>query len=218
MNPHAEWSPRAGESSVILPDGSIILMGGSFTSPTMGPIIVTCQNDVWRSTDNGASWKLITSNPGWPARVTHSSVVTPDGTIVLMGGSSCGAGLLNDVWQSKDGGLTWNLVNASAGWVPRVEFSAVVTKDGSIVLLGGIDPNERNDVWRSDDEGATWTEVNASAGWSARRGQSSVVTPDDKIILIGGFTGEVNLTRRVLNDVWESGDSGATWNLVNKSA
>lgn len=216
MNPHAEWSTRSSESSVILPDGSIILTGGSTDTSKNGPITSICHNDVWRSTDNGATWKLITSTAGWPGRASHSSVVMPDGTIVLMGGSTCDVGLMNDVWQSRDGGLTWNMVNASAGWPPRVEFSAVVTKDGSIVLMGGIDPYPRNDVWRSNDGGATWREVNASAGWSSRKGQSTVVTPDDQIILMGGFTGEINLTTRVLNDVWESDDSGTTWKIVKK--
>jgi hypothetical protein len=217
VNPHADWSSRGGERCVILPDGSIILMGGStVTSPH--PPFNTCHNDVWGSTDNGATWKLINSNAGWSARGSYSSVVMPDGTIILMGGSSCGVGLVNDVWRSKDGGLTWNLVNSSAGWSPRIDFSAVVTKDGSIILMGGNDRSRKNDVWRSNDEGATWTEVNASAEWPARYGQSSVVTPDDKIIMMGGFTGEINLTTRVLNDVWESDDYGATWKLVNKSA
>ncbi len=215
MNSHAEWSTRSAESSVMLHDGTIILTGGS-TVTNPHPPFNTCHNDVWRSTDNGVAWTRINPAAGWPGRAGHSNVVMPDGTIILIGGSVCGVGLVNDVWQSRDGGLTWNLVNASAGWQPRVEFSAVVTKAGSIILMGGRDPYERNDVWRSNDEGATWTEVNASAGWSARSGQSNVVTPDDKIIMMGGFTGELNLTRRVLNDVWESDDSGETWKMVKK--
>jgi BNR repeat-like domain/Galactose oxidase, central domain len=218
VNPHAEWSSRAGESCVILPDGKIILTGGS-TQTSPHPPFNTCNNDVWQSTDNGTTWKLINSNAEWPARAVHSSVVMPDGTIVLMGGSVCGSGTVNDVWRSKDGGLTWKMVNASAGWQPRVDFSTGVTKNGSIVLMGGTYTNSIvNDVWRSNDEGSTWTEVNASAGWSARDSQSAVITPDDKIILMGGKTGEINLTRRVLNDVWESDDYGATWKLVKKSA
>src|SRR5665647_827275 len=43
MTSSAGWSARASHSSVAMPDGSIVLMGGSYG---------TLKNDVWRSTDN----------------------------------------------------------------------------------------------------------------------------------------------------------------------
>ncbi|MDO9323690.1 MAG: hypothetical protein Q7T80_01905, partial [Methanoregula sp.] len=55
------------------------------------------KNDVWQSTDNGATWTQITSSPGWSARYGHSSVVMPDGSIMLMGGDD--GGYKNDVWR-----------------------------------------------------------------------------------------------------------------------
>ena len=196
INASAGWSARYGHSSVVLPDGSIVITGGSGYT-----------NDTWRSTDSGATWTEVNASSGWSGRVGHSSVVLPDGSIVLMGGY--GGGFKNDVWRSTDKGATWTEVNASAGWSARYGHSSVVMPDGSIILIGGGDSNSHfwNDIWRSTDKGATWTRITASAGWSARQSQSSVVLPDGSIVLIGGWSHGSGYTK----DVWRSTDKGATW-------
>ena len=78
MNASAGWTARDGHSSVVMPDGSIVLMGG-FDG-------VAFKNDTWRSTDNGTTWTLVNASAGWSGRFYHSSVAMPDGSIVLMGG------------------------------------------------------------------------------------------------------------------------------------
>ena len=51
---------------------------------------------MWRSTDNGATWTQLTASAEWSIRGAHSSVVVPDGSIVLMGGSNTGN---HDTWR-----------------------------------------------------------------------------------------------------------------------
>jgi N-acetylneuraminic acid mutarotase len=205
------WGPRAGHSSVAMPDGSIVLMGGYFMPGYSG-------SDVWRSTDNGATWTLQTGQPGWTVRSGHSSVAMPDGSIVLMGGGhDWYAPTNNDVWRSTDNGVTWTQLTAHAGWTARSHQSSVAIPDGSIVLMGGYDATgARNDVWRSTDNGATWTQMNASAGWSGRSGHTSVVMPDGSIVLMGGAGGAGGDT--YFNDVWRSTDNGATWTQLTVHA
>jgi hypothetical protein len=92
-----------------MPDGSIVLMGGRIGNDY--------GNDTWRSTDDGATWSEVNTSAGWSARYGQSSVVMPDGNIILMGGytSIVRAGIRkNDVWRSADEGATWTLVTASA--------------------------------------------------------------------------------------------------------
>ncbi|MFA5414208.1 MAG: PKD domain-containing protein [Methanoregula sp.] len=199
MNASSGWSAREGHTSVVLPDGSIVLMGGIDNSNR--------KNDTWRSTDSGLKWTLMNASSGWSPRYGHTSVVLPDGSIVLMGGYGGG----NDVWRSTDSGATWGLVNASAGWSPRDGHTSVVLPDGSIVLMGGDDTSSKNDVWRSTDNGATWALVNANPGWGVRGGHSSVVMGDGSIVTMGRHSGS-------MNDVWRSSDKGVTWTQINASA
>jgi len=205
VNASAGWTQRWLHSSVAMPDGSIVLMGGYDGY---------FRNDVWRSTDNGATWIEVNASAGWTQRWLHSSVAMPDGSIVLMGGWDNTYNYKNDVWRSTDNGATWIEVNASAGWTPRDHHSSVAMPDGSIVLMGGYDGYFRNDVWRSTDNGATWIEVNASAGWTPRYFHSSVAMPDGSIVLMGGWDNTYNYK----NDVWRSTDNGTTWIQVNASA
>jgi len=227
LNASAGWSFRSGHSSVAMPDGRIVVMGG-FNNVT-GLI-----NDVWQSTDNGVTWMQVNASAGWAPRYGHSSVVLADGSILVMGGFvgasqgtslppsklslsrgfADGSSITNDVWRSTDNGVTWTLVNASAGWSARSYQRTVVMPDGSIILMGGADTNGiKNDVWQSTDNGVTWTQVTGSAGWSARSYPSSVVMPDGSIVLAGGedITG-------IRNDVWRSTDNGVTWTQVAGSA
>jgi len=202
VTPAAAWSQRSTHTSVVLPNGSIILMGGANSSGYF--------DDTWRSIDNGATWTLMNASSGWSQRGWHSSVVMPDRSIVLMGGGNSTA-YFNDTWRSIDSGATWTLMNASSGWQPRFGFSSVVMPDDSIVLMGGgNDTVYFNDTWRSIDSGATWTLMNASSGWQRRFGFSSMVMPDNSIVLTGGVGDSA-----ILNDTWRSTDGGATWTLMN---
>jgi N-acetylneuraminic acid mutarotase len=187
-----------------MPDGSIVLTGGSSDT-------VPSYNDVWRSTDNGATWTEMTADAGWSGRNGLSVVATPDNSIVLMGGNDFN-GDKSDIWRSTDDGATWTEMNPHAGWPPRSYQSSVAMQDGSIVLMGGVgDTNNNishyNDVWRSTDDGATWTEMNPHAGWPPRLYQSSVAMQDGSIILVGGE----DTGGRHPDNVLRSTDYGATW-------
>ncbi|MFA5415133.1 MAG: PKD domain-containing protein, partial [Methanoregula sp.] len=206
VNASAGWSARRDHSSVAMPDGSIILMGGWNG--------VTMKNDVWRSTDTGATWSLVNASAGWSARRELSSVALPDGSIVITGGCDSG-GLKNDTWRSTDYGANWTRMTANAKWSKRSDHSSVAMPDGSIIITGGWLDYGRytNDTWRSIDNGATWSLVNASSGWTARYHPSSVVLSDRSISLMGGED-----TGGLKNDTWRSTDNGATWTQLTASA
>ncbi|WP_284738429.1 Kelch repeat-containing protein [Methanoculleus oceani] len=197
VNASAGWTPRHWHTSVALPDGSIVLMGGWDSTYLQ-------VNDVWRSTDYGATWEEVaTSGPIWTPREDHAAVTMPDGSIVLMGGYD--GTRLNDVWRSDDGGATWTQQTEHAGWTARAFHTAVTMPDGSIVLMGGHDGAMKNDVWRSTDNGTTWEPL-PDAGWDARYAHTSVVLPDGSILVMGG---EDNGMIR-LNDTWRLQPAGST--------
>jgi len=169
--------------------------------------------------DYTGTWELVNENAAWPARYSFSSVVLPEGSIVLTGGFDTDNEPRGDVWRSTDGGETWTRLLLAAPWSRRADHSSVTLPDGSIVLMGGRDAalgagNGKNDVWLSTDGGATWTEQTGSAPWEARFAHKSVVLPDGSIILTGGV--DSSLTEK--NDVWRSTDKGETWERLTANA
>ncbi len=60
---------RHGHSSVVLSDGSALVMGGYDYSLT---------SDVWKTVNGGASWILVTSSAGWEGKkILHLSSSRP---------------------------------------------------------------------------------------------------------------------------------------------
>jgi PKD repeat protein len=212
----AEWSRRFLHTSVVLPDDSIVLMGG-----TDGQMEGTVYNDVWRSTDKGATWMEMTPYAEWEARAGHISVALHDGSIVLLSGAtygSNGAGepYLGDVWRSTNGGATWIEQNSSA-FEQKAFSSAVVLTDDTIVVTGGYyhsDTWTLRTTWRSTDKGVTWELQSMSAPWILS-GHSSVVLPNNNVLLMGGFEGYItnpeDASGTLFNDMWQSSDKGGNW-------
>ena len=139
------FTSGSGHSLVALPGGDIIVMGGMWGTPL---------NEVWRSADKGQTWTAQTTAARWTARERSSAVAMPYESIILMGGNLYWGGnnYANDVWRSTDKGVSWTLVNASAGWSKRHSSSSVVLPDGSIILTGGY---YNNDVWRLQPAGSS---------------------------------------------------------------
>jgi len=196
MTGDAGWSPRFGHTSVVLSDGSIVLMGGLGSEGRL--------NDVWRSSDYGATWTRVDRSQSWTPRYVHCSVAMPDDSIILMGGSDASGSFANDVWRSADRGSTWTEIMASAAWSGRQHQSCAVLDDSRIVLMGGYGSGTLlNDVWQSDDAGMNWARISGFTPWSPRYGQASVEMPDGSLILIGGVLGGATGTPgNYGNDVW----------------
>jgi hypothetical protein len=211
----------------VTPDGSIILMGGKELDSGS-----SYKNDVWRSTDNGTTWTLVNASAGWTARYSHTSVVMPDRSIVLLGGYGS-TGNKNDVWRSTDNGATWTLVNASAGWTAGYYHSSVVMPDGSIIIMGGYSEGGggyKNDVWRLMTAGSS--AQNPSHSYT-RRGVYTVAlqvfnsngyTRAEKsgYINVGNITSKIGIFRPTSgiwsldsngNFAWEGSDVSLSWGL-----
>ena len=233
----AGWSPRAGHTSVAMPDSSIVLMGGADITTDDN------KNDMWRSVDNGVTWTQLTASAGWSPRAYHTSVALADGSIVLMGGEA--GGFCSDVWRFSPVGsslqnplhtytatgiypVTLQVYNTN-GYsslqktdyitpAPVVAFNGTPVSGGLPLNVTFTDESAGNPTgwaWFFGDETYTegWTEATASAGWSARWDHTSVAMPDGSIVLMGGDDG-----LGYKKDVWRSVDNGATWTEATASA
>jgi hypothetical protein len=82
------WSPRFTHGGVLLPDGSIWLMGGYDGMQNLR------FNDVWRSPDGGVTWDMVTESAPWDERQIPNNVVAVNDRIILIGGD-----YKRDVWE-----------------------------------------------------------------------------------------------------------------------
>ena len=194
---------------------TMYVMGGI----KFGPL--TRYDEVWQSTDRGASWTQATNatDPKFSPRSAAAAVVLGSAgaaKLYVIGGittSGAGNAGLDDVWESGDG-ASWTHVNASAAasdkFAARSAHSAVAVGDTVYVIAGDQGGGTRRDVWTSGDKGASWTHVNVSAAsgdkFPARRNHASAAR-GGALYVIGGGEGSTQL----FNDVWKSTDGGASW-------
>lgn len=151
-------------------------------------------------------WIQCATSCPWSARSSHTSVVTPDGRIWVLGGAAWITDY-NDVWYSYDG-KTWTQATSGAGWSKRMGHASAVTPDGRIWVFGGYSiysGSTHNDVWYSSN-GVSWTQWTSSAPWDPRADFPAVTTPDGKVWIFGGYNYNTNA---YYGDVWYF--TGTTW-------
>jgi hypothetical protein len=126
---------------------------------------------VWQSTD-GVTWSSLTTTAGWGNRSGGAGGIWSYlGQLYILGGIISNTTVLQDVWKSTDGGVTWSSIAASTAIGLRSR-GAYFTFNNKMWFMGGSDATgnvngTHNDVWTSTD-GITWTLVTAGAGWSIR--------------------------------------------------
>jgi hypothetical protein len=93
----------------------------------------------------------------------------------------------NDVWVSKDEGITWELLLEHAPWSERQGQVLLVWKD-LLWLIGGLHPKLNTgvgDSWFTTD-GSNWKKTNSDGPWRGRE-DHGVVVWKDSLWLVGGM-------------------------------
>ena len=199
----AQWSPRLHFCCLSTKDGSrIFVLGGDDGD---------YRSDVWVSTDKCRSFSLVNPSCPWAARGEFNSAITQDGQCMLVcGGRTVGdpVKLLNDVWRSSDGGISWTQLLISAPWSPRAGASIVLTDESQLFIMCGNQGYQDccDDIWASADFGKTW-KLQPSKKWQARTAAPLVYDEISREILLLGGTAA---NGRGLDDVWASRD-GVSW-------
>ena len=221
----APWGPRWEHTASVMTDGSIIITGG------YSPSLPGALNDVWRSTDKGATWVQRTASASWAARMGHSAVVDPTGTLlyIMAGNTANSVTYYHDVWVSSDYGATWTNKTTAAGWSVRTGACAAGFSDGSFVLTcggyyeyfsgsGGYwELVYYNDTWNSTDQGATWVQQSFGFPGTRRAGAGQAILSDGSLVVLGGLYVSYSAppspvpTYLYLNDVRRTTTEGSTW-------
>ena len=195
INCDAPWTRRAG-LQVVESDGAFYLMGGRTARPPMDPPIPgdsDIWSDVWKSTDQGATWEQLLESDGahWPARAYFRALTKGEEMFVL-------------------GGQNFIVIPNPKCPPPYVDCNPFLSVSEFF-----------NDVWSSTD-GVNWTELTSEAGWSGRAGLSAIVFNDEIYVIGGSYLDDDAIIggpplRIYYNDVWKSSD-GVNWTQLVEEA
>ena len=105
------------------------------------------------STMNGLSWALLSNNRFTFSPREGSAVAYYDNCFFVFGGMDASGNALNDIYYSKDNGITWNntMYVMPEEYALRGYSSIAVDKNNYILLFGGKagkDTNVLNELWR----------------------------------------------------------------------
>ncbi|MDN3637673.1 Ig-like domain-containing protein [Simiduia curdlanivorans] len=140
----------------------------------------------------------------WGALVKHK-VVTHEGRLLLVGGSSYYGEPPVDTWSSNDG-IDWSLENSGSITSRRYD-SGLASFKGKLWFIGGRFNSTYGDIWSSLD-GSTWTQDVALAEFGKRKFIHLMVI-GAKLYLVGGYNDSFQFT----NDVWVTED-GIAWQKI----
>ncbi len=196
-----------------LPLQEIIGLSLDRTSPVNNrTLFVTAEGDVYKSTDDGATWTLVFDCDG----CRFTAVDYFNGQLVYAGGE-------NGVWRSQDGGLTWTDISLpEMKATPGNSYWDYTSYDG--VFDVRTDPDqpgrvyvtvlgENKGLYRSDDQGNSWTKL---------------LTDDfmRKVAIVPGHNHLIYATSSsaiseggydpASHGIWFSHDSGQSWSQQNQ--
>ncbi|MGL4367764.1 MAG: hypothetical protein ACRCTQ_05760 [Brevinemataceae bacterium] len=187
-------------------DDKIFIAGGTInndTPTTMAspPSLGTFTNDIWYTTrsSSGATWQKITDQADWPAR-TQGRILVIENRLILIGGYENRGGTVtpvNDVWESRDQGKTWKLINpggnvgttTSAGAPPKADSEnagmLAGVAYGSILFM--VNPADRA-LFYSTDGGTSWYKSATGFGTTTPIYGAQLVAYNNHLYLLGGQT------------------------------
>jgi hypothetical protein len=171
-----------GQSSTLLPDGSILLAGGlSASGPTAAAALLTGE------TVTPLADRLFT------ARAWHSATVLSSGKVAIIGGVGDAGEVISAVeeFDPKDRSF---LSLKVAGLAARSHHTATLLSDGSVLIVGGLSATGKTlsdgQLW-DPRTGNIVTLINGLK--TPRSDHSATLQPDGTVLIKGGVDSQGNI-------------------------
>lgn len=177
-------------------------------------------NGIYKSTDSGQSWELLSSTTSNTPTTTHANGdfdfvwdIVVDHTDAVK--DVVFAAVINGIYKSEDGGTTWDLSlgDTTAG---VSSYTTVQITDQGVLYAALGSGSPAAGVWRSDDQGDTWIDISPSTLPSTGRIVIGLNPLADKLFLLVNRNGSQH---QLWHYTYLSGDgSGAGGSWEDRSA
>jgi photosystem II stability/assembly factor-like uncharacterized protein len=195
-------SPASGQQWLPLgPDGGTVR---SLTFDPKNPdhiFLGTSAGRLYQSMDNGASWSRY-AHLGSASEMVLDHIIVDQANprnIYVAAWNAQSPNSDGDVFRSKDGGRTWDLLADVHG--KSVRALAMAATDPRILVAGALDG-----IFRSRDGGDTWTRISPEHHAEIKNVESVAVDPTNPDVI---YAGTWHLP-------WKTGDGGKTWHSIKK--
>ena len=181
--------------------------GGTVRSLTFDPknpdhiFLGTSAGRLYQSLNNGATWSRYAHLGSASEMVLDHIIVDPANSrnIFVAAWNAQSPNSDGDIFRSKDGGKTWDLLADVHG--KSVRALAMAASDTKVLVAGALDG-----IYRSRDGGDTWTRISPEHHAEIKNVESVAIDPANPDII---YAGTWHLP-------WKTEDGGKSWHNIKK--
>ena len=207
--------------------------GNGSSTIYVGVAATTAGTNLYRSTDAGATWTLVTGSNPPSGLMPHHGVLASDGNLWIAYNSSSGPNSISSgaVWKLNTAGDTWTNVNPTGhgGGIGGISVSA---SDPNYALASTLDWWAPDEIYRTTNGGTSWTGIGRSATHDANGAEYLCFGPPNctsSALSSAGWAGDIeidpfNQSRAFYvtgQGVWSSKNSdaasGILWSFEDKN-
>ena len=205
--------------------------GSGSSTIYVGVAATTAGTNLYRSTDAGATWTLVTGTSPPSGMMPHHGVLASDGNLWIAYNSSSGPNSISSgsVWKLNTATDAWSNVNP-AGHGGGIGGISVSASDPNYALAATLDWWAPDEMYRTTDGGTSWTAIGRNATHDVNGAQYLCFGPANcKTPSAAGWAGDIeidpfNQSRAFYvtgQGVWSSKNSdaasGIVWSFEDKN-
>jgi hypothetical protein len=207
--------------------------GNGSSTIYVGVAATTAGTNLYRSTDAGVTWTLVTGSNPPSGLMPHHGVLASDGNLWIAYNSSSGPNSISSgaVWKLNTAGDTWTNVNP-AGHGGGIGGISVSASDPNYALASTLDWWAPDEIYRTTNGGTSWTGIGRSATHDANGAEYLCFGPPNcasSALSSAGWAGDIeidpfNQSRAFYvtgQGVWSSKNSdaasGILWSFEDKN-